>query len=116
MDAEARLISVDIDPAVRAVARTVIGDDKRLEIVTEDVAEFLRGRTGAFDLIFADAMSGKHELLDRALALLGPGGLYVIDDMLAQASWPPSHVEKVPGRLAELVGRPELRLVGLAWS
>ena len=116
MDADARLTSVDVDPAVQAVARAVLGDDKRLEIITEDGADFLRRSTGAFDLIFADAMPGKHELLDHALALLRPGGLYVIDDMLPQPNWPPDHANKVPGLLANLARRPELRLVRQAWS
>jgi len=53
MDRDARLTTVDVDPAAQAVAREVLGGDPRLEIVTEDAAVFLRGqKAGTFDLIF----------------------------------------------------------------
>jgi len=117
MDQNARLVTVDIDAAPQAVAREILGSDARLEIITEDAAKFLRRNVGAsFDLIFADAWPGKFELLDEALALLLPGGLYVIDDMLPQASWPAGHASKPPRLLADLASRPGLRMVSLAWS
>ena len=117
MDQNARLISVDVDPGSQAVARDILGNDARLEIVTADAAQFLRQQVPAtFDLIFADAMPGKDECLDEALALLRPGGLYVIDDMLPRENWPENHAEKVPRLIAELGSRPELRIVSLAWS
>ena len=117
MDRDARLITVDIDPGSQAVARGILGDDPRLEIVTEDAAVFLRGQAVAsFDLIFADAMPGKYELLDAALVLLRPGGIYVVDDLLPQANWPEGHAGKVPQLLVDLAERPGLRIVELAWS
>ena len=117
MDRDARLISVDVDPGPQAVAREILGGDARLEIVTADAAVFLRQQAGAaFDLIFADAMPGKYELLDEALALLRPGGLYVIDDMLPQGNWPPNHARKVPRLVADLAARAGFRIVSLAWS
>ena len=117
MDPNATLITVDIDPAVQAVARDILGVDPRLDIVTEDAASFLRRQAAAsFDLIFADAMVGKYELLDAALALLRPGGIYIVDDMLPQANWPRGHAPRVPRLLADLACRPEFRFVSLAWS
>jgi predicted O-methyltransferase YrrM len=117
MDHNARLVTVDVDAAPQAVAREILGSDGRLEIFTEDAAEFLRRNVGAsFDLIFADAWPGKFELLDEALALLSPGGLYVIDDMLPQASWPAGHAPRPPRLLADLASRPGFRTVSLAWS
>jgi predicted O-methyltransferase YrrM len=117
MDPRATLITVDIDAGPQAVARDILGADPRLEIVTADAANFLCSQAAAsFDLIFADAMAGKYDLLDAALALLRPGGLYVIDDMLPQASWPEGHAAMVPGLLADLAGRADLRTVSLAWS
>jgi predicted O-methyltransferase YrrM len=99
------------------VARDVLGGDPRLEIVTADAGSFLRGQQSeTFDLIFADAMPGKYELLVEALSLLRPGGLYVIDDMLPQANWPDGHAGKVPLLIADLAARPDLRIVSLAWS
>ncbi len=117
MDRAATLVSVDIDPGSQAVAREILGDDPRLEIVTTDAASFLRRQAGAtFDLIFADAMPGKFECLDEALALLRPGGLYVIDDMLPQANWQEGHAPRVPLLLATLAAKPEFFIVSLAWS
>jgi predicted O-methyltransferase YrrM len=117
MDQAARLTSVDVDPDVQAVAREYLGSDSRVEIVTADAAEFLRRQEGeTFDLIFADAMLGKYELLDQALALLRPGGLYVVDDMLPQENWPENHAPRVPRLIADLAGRTDFRIVSLAWS
>jgi predicted O-methyltransferase YrrM len=117
MDRDARLVSVDIDPGPQAVARDILGADPRLEIVTEDAAGFLQRQAKAsFDLIFADAMPGKYDVLDATLALLRPGGLYVIDDMLPQANWPEGHAPKVPRLLADLAAQAELRIVCLPWS
>ena len=124
MDAQATLVTVDIDPTAQAIAREILGTDPRLDIVTEDAAAFLArlaapgnaGARGGFDLIFADAMIGKYTMLDQTLALLCPGGFYVIDDMLPQPSWPDGHAPKVPGLLATLAARADLRLATLAWS
>jgi predicted O-methyltransferase YrrM len=117
MDRDATLVSVDIDPGPQAVARDILGGDPRLEIVTADAAGFLRRQAGtSFDMIFADAMPGKYEVLDAALALLRPGGLYVIDDMLPQDNWPAGHAEKVPLLVADLAARAALRIVSLGWS
>jgi predicted O-methyltransferase YrrM len=117
MDRDTKLITVDVDPKWQVVARDVLGDDPRLEIVTGDAAHFLRGQARAsFDLIFADAMPGKYELLDESLGLLRPGGLYVIDDMLPQDNWPQGHAAKVPQLLTELAIRPGFRMVSMAWS
>jgi len=117
MDQDAKLISVDIDPESQAVAHAILGSDPRLEIVTADAADFLRRQVNAsFDLVFADAMLGKYELLDEALALLRPGGIYVIDDMLPQANWPQNHAQRVPRLVADLAARPAFRVVSLAWS
>ena len=63
-----------------------LGHDTRLKLITHDGAAFLwRQPKKCFDLVFADAMPGKYEALDEALAIVKPGGFYVIDDMLPQA-------------------------------
>jgi predicted O-methyltransferase YrrM len=117
MDRDARLISVDVDPIWQAVARDVLGNDPQLEIVTADAADFLqRQARSSFDLIFADAMPGKYQLLDETLALLRPGGVYVIDDMLPQDNWHEGHAPKVPQLLADIADRTGFRMVSMAWS
>ena len=70
----------------------------------------------AFDLIFADAMPGKYESLDDALALVAPGGFYVIDDMLPQPNWPEGHAEKIPILLDRLAADPQFYMLPLVWA
>jgi predicted O-methyltransferase YrrM len=117
LSADARLLSVDNDPHVQEVARRHLGGDPRLTFHTEDAAVLLGRLTpGSFDLIFADAWPGKFSHLDEALRLLRPGGLYVVDDLLPQPSWPAGHAAKVERFLADLPGRSEVILTRLAWS
>jgi predicted O-methyltransferase YrrM len=69
-----------------------------------------------FDLIYADAWPGKFTHLDEALALLKPGGIYVIDDLLPQENWPPDHAPKVPALIDYLESRREFIAARLAWA
>ncbi len=78
---------------------------------------FLReARESTFDLIFADTWPGKYENLELALNLLKEGGLYVVDDMDPQATWPQGHEAKVTALLRDLTARRELRVTKLSWA
>ena len=69
-----------------------------------------------FDLIFADTWPGKYRLLDETLALLNPGGLYVIDDMLPQPNWPDGHAANAEA-LVERLGRlPAFVTTKISWA
>jgi predicted O-methyltransferase YrrM len=82
-----------------------------------DGAEFLRGASpGEYDLIYADAWPGKFSHLDEALALLRPGGMYVIDDLLPQTNWPENHALKVPALIQDIERRDDFATVRLAWA
>ena len=117
MDAATRLETVDSDPSVVEVARTHLGGDPRVRFNIAEGGDWLRRWSGApFDLVFADAWSGKFSDLDAALRLLAIGGLYVIDDLLPQPSWPDGHGPRIEPLLAELERRPDLACVRLAWS
>jgi predicted O-methyltransferase YrrM len=117
MDASARLDTVDADPAVVDVARRHLGGDARVAFRVEDGAALLaRADPDTYDLVYADAWPGKFTHLDAALACLRPGGFYVIDDLLPQATWPDGHALKVAALIAELEGRPRFALVRLAWA
>ena len=117
MDATSRLISVDIRPEFQAVAREVHGHDSRLTLVVEDGIQFLtRQQPRSFDLIFADAMPGKYESLDEALALVRPGGFYIIDDMLPQPNWPEGHDVKAAALVERLSTETEFQVAPLSWS
>ena len=117
MDGASSLDTVDTDESVVAVAQRHLGGDRRVTFHLVDGAEFLRkSEPGQFDLIYADAWPGKFNHLDEALALLRPGGMYVIDDLLPQANWPEGHAPKVPVLINEIEGRGEFTTVKLAWA
>lgn len=117
MDAEARLISVDIDPAVQAVAARHLGDDPRVMFEVADARTWLYGYAGApFDLAFVDCRPGKFEQLDRLLELLRVGGLYIGDDLLPQPTWPDDHQPRVDGFLGRLPKIAGLRATTMAWA
>lgn len=119
MDAASTLLSADNDPAVQSIAAHCCGDDPRLTLLAEDgdaLLPRLHAEGARFDLIFADTWPGKYRLLDTALALLAPGGFYVVDDLLPQPNWPPNHAANVARLLADLHARPDLWLCRLDWS
>jgi predicted O-methyltransferase YrrM len=117
MDGASTLETVDTDAHVVDVARRYLGADRRLTFHVMDGATFLTtaGR-GPFDVIYADAWPGKFSHLDEALALLRPGGIYVIDDLLPQPNWPEGHAPKVPALIDDLERRGEFVTVRLAWA
>ena len=117
MDAASTLVTVDPDELVVAVARRHLGSDRRVTFQVADGAEFLRGaRPGQFDLVYADAWPGKFSHLDEALALLRPGGMYVIDDLLPQPNWPAGHAPKVPVLIDDIERRTGFTTVRMAWA
>ena len=117
MDSAARMVSVENDAKVQAVARAALGGDRRVSFVLDDGLAFLASaERGSFDLVFADAWPGKYDGLDEALSLVRPGGFYVGDDMLPQANWPEGHQANVDGLIADLKARPGWAVVALAWA
>ncbi|HEV8397269.1 MAG TPA: class I SAM-dependent methyltransferase [Vicinamibacterales bacterium] len=117
MDAASTLDTVDTDDQVMAVARRHLGGDSRVRFHVRDGAEFLAAREPSeFDLIYADAWPGKFSHLDQALALLRPGGIYVIDDLLPQPNWPEGHAPKVPLLVDDIERRREFTSVKMAWA
>mgnify|MGYP000013335158 FL=1 len=117
MDATSTLTTIDNDPALLDILQRHLGHDPRLYVVCADGDEFLRQQVGqAYDFVFADTWSGKYRLLDEALALVKPGGMYVIDDMLPQPNWPDGHAEKVETLLHTLHTRPNWHVTQLDWA
>jgi predicted O-methyltransferase YrrM len=117
MDSRSQLISVEADEQVLEIALRHLGHDPRVSFVHGDGDDFLDlPRSERFDLIFADTWPGKFRKLDRALALLRPGGIYVIDDLLPQPSWPEDHAPKVPRLIADIEEKQEFRSVKLSWA
>src|SRR3546814_16476059 len=79
INAQASLVSFDHDDALLAIARKYLGDDQRLSLVLADGADWVHANEDqSFDFFFADTWHGKYVLLDDVLAMLRPGGLYVV--------------------------------------
>ena len=117
MDRQSTLITVDNDETVLVVAQRHLGDDSRIAFHLSEGAAFLATLRGqSFDFIFADTWPGKYHQLDEALALLKPGGLYVVDDMLSQVNWPAGHDVKAAALIATLEQRGDLLITKLNWA
>jgi demethylmenaquinone methyltransferase/2-methoxy-6-polyprenyl-1,4-benzoquinol methylase len=71
--------TVEIDPAVAAAAATGTWPEF-IRFIVGDAVE-ITGRSGSFDLIFADAQGGKWEGLGTTVAALRPGAHLLVDEM-----------------------------------
>lgn len=117
MDEGASLVSIDFDAAFLDIAKEGLGMDGRLSLELIDGAAWFAANKGArFDYIFADTWHGKYLLLDEALEMLAPGGLYIIDDMLPQPNWPEGHHEKAVQLVETLEGRGDLIITKQVWA
>jgi predicted O-methyltransferase YrrM len=117
MDRQSSLDTVDTDANVVAVARRNLSADFRVTFHVADGADFVsHAPHESFDLVYADAWPGKFSHLDEALALLRPGGIYVIDDLLPQPNWPEGHAPKVPLLIGDLERRQGFVTTRLAWA
>ena len=117
MDRTSTLLSVDNDDSAQAIARHHLQYDPRVSFHLSDGAAFLVSLAEQkFDYIFADTWPGKYDHLDEAVALLKPGGLYIVDDMLPQANWPSGHELKATALIAALEQRSDLMITKLHWA
>ncbi|MCM1964860.1 class I SAM-dependent methyltransferase [Streptomyces sp. G1] len=116
MDADARLTTVEVDPAVQDIARRHLGTDPRIEFVTADAGDWLTEATGTYDFAYVDCRPGKYLRLPDLLTLLAPGALYVVDDMNPQPTWPDDHQPRVDGFLRDLPDVPNLRATPMHWA
>ena len=117
MDAGARIDSVENDAQVLAIAQRHLGHDPRVTFHSADGAAFLaQAPQRRFDFIYADAWPGKFSEPDLALSLLRTGGIYFIDDLLPQPSWPEGHAPNVLALTTELESHPDFVTSKLAWA
>ena len=117
MDPAAKLLTVDGEEKYVQIARRHLGHDRRVTFRVGDGASLpqeLHGRQ--FDMVFADTWPGKFDHLEEALALVGSGGLYVIDDLLPQPNWSDDHSPKVAALIAQLESDRRFTLSKLCWS
>lgn len=116
MNKAASLTTVENNEVLLSVAQQNLKDN-RIQFVLADGYKWLEEYNGElFDLVFADAMPGKYHLFEEAFALLKPGGLYVVDDMLQQPNWPEGHAERVCSFIHFLESRNDIVLTKLNWS
>lgn len=112
-----RIISIDINAVFQQVAIESFAGDQRISIVCADGNEWLTFYDGEqFDLIFADAMPGKFDVLEQTLSLVKVGGFYLIDDLLPQPNWPEGHPAKVEKLIETLKERSDFVQTTLNWS
>jgi predicted O-methyltransferase YrrM len=117
MDEHSTLITVERDEEVSAIAQRHLCKDERVSFLTMDADAFLNEpHDQQFDFIFADSFPGKFHLLDEALAMLKVGGLYIIDDLMTQPTWPDGHQQEVDRLISELQSRRNLILTKLQWA
>ncbi|MEA1785247.1 class I SAM-dependent methyltransferase [Arenibacter sp. GZD96] len=117
MDADSKIISVDNDPKLIAIAQQYFGSDARVQLVCADGSEWIQNYKGEkFDLIFADAWPGKYSDIDAVLALVKVGGFYVVDDMTQQPNWPEGHENNVNQLIRYLENRNDMTLTKMNWS
>lgn len=117
MDSSSHLDSVESDANVLEVARQHLDHASRVTFHLADGAAFLaQARPQHYDFIYADTWPGKFTHLDLALTLLKVGGIYFVDDLLPQPSWPEGHAPKVPALITELENRAGFVGTKLAWT
>jgi len=117
IDGASTLISIDNDSQLQKIADLFLGDDKRLHLVCTDGGKWIETNSNEkFDYIFADTWHGKFLMMDEVLSMLNKGGLYIIDDMLHQPTWPDGHAEKVSHLIDVLENREDLSITKLVWS
>jgi len=117
MNAASSLISVDNDEAFLTIAEQFLKHDARVTLIASDGNDWINQNSSLrFDYIFADTWPGKYMLLDETLAMLNPGGLYIIDDMLPQPNWPEGHAAKATKLVEDLEARKDLMLTKQHWS
>ena len=90
MDAESRLVTVEADEGRAQEARSLLGPDPRIELLTGRSEDLLPTR-GPFDLVFVDSGFSRELHTEEAatflLDLVVTGGLLVLDDLTPEWEW-----------------------------
>ncbi len=90
MDAESRLVTVEADEGRAQEARSLLGADPRIELLTGRSEDLLPTR-GPFDLVFVDSGFSRELHTEEAatflLDLVVTGGLLVLDDLTPEWEW-----------------------------
>jgi predicted O-methyltransferase YrrM len=117
MDEQSKLITVDQDAGLIELAKQFLGQDPRISFHQEDCLNFIASlKNESFDFIFADTYAGKFFDFAIAFELLKPHGIYIVDDMLPQYTWPEDHGPKVDDLIKKFEGLSNARVTKLNWA
>ncbi|MFC6092228.1 O-methyltransferase [Saccharothrix lopnurensis] len=117
MDAEARLITLEVHVRISGVCREVLAEDPRAEVITADATEWLANYSGRpFDFVFVDTTITKFDRRDLLWPHLADGALFVADDLLPGDTWAPDHPERVQRFRREIMAEPDLLPVLVDWA
>lgn len=117
MDNDSTIISIDNNETLLHIAKTFLGQDKRLDLIQSDGEEWIKTNIEQkFDYIFADTWHGKYLLLDEVLDMINKGGFYIVDDMLPQPNWPEGHQEKAINFVQYLESRTDIVVTKQHWA
>jgi predicted O-methyltransferase YrrM len=90
------VISIEKEQDYLKIAAGFFGNDPRVQLIHQDAHLWIQDNKGAqFDLVFADTWTGKFTDFEAVLAMVKPGGFYLVDDLNFQSDWPRSHQDKV---------------------
>jgi predicted O-methyltransferase YrrM len=78
-NSETRIVTIEQDAAQVSAAQTLFADHANVTVLHGDGLEL--AAHGPFDLLYADAMPGKHHSQEVAVSMVRPGGMIVIDDL-----------------------------------
>lgn len=119
MDSQSKLLTVENDVSLVAIAQEYLGKDTRLAFHVEDGGAFMEKLSRSedqFDMIFADTWAGKYTHFEEVIQALKRGGLYVVDDMLPQSNWPEGHALKVNELITKLQGCSDMSMTQISWA
>jgi len=84
--ADARVITVELDPALATSVQKLFADEPGVRVVSGDWTEL--ALHAPFSLLFVDARDAKKSV-DSVADLIETGGMVVLDDFTPTTSWPP---------------------------
>lgn len=117
MDADSHLTSIDTQEGAQAVAARHLGYDRRLTLRLQDADAWLDTYSGPLlSLVYVDCRPGKFRRMGDVLNQMAPGGIYIVDDLLPQVTWPEGHQPRVDQFLKDAVDATNLRSTPMRWA
>jgi predicted O-methyltransferase YrrM len=117
MDANATLVTLEIDEEAVDIVRRVFADEPQVAVVHTDATVWLEAYDGPpFDLVFVDTTVTKFDRRDLLLRCMAPGAILVGDDLVPGPTWTEQHPARVERFLDEIGREPDLVVTLLEWA